>query len=72
MMVASPSTPIKPPMSRGHGERAIDSRNGTARRGYLTAFSPNCSPAKTTTSTNEMTTTPPAAKRYSHNDAGRS
>src|SRR5213592_2998030 len=56
-------TPIAPPTRRGHGERAKGSSQGKARRGYSIAFAPTCSPANRTTSTNEMKTTPPAAKR---------
>src|SRR5579859_5279966 len=57
------STPIAPPIARGQGERATEVSKGTGRRGYSTAFAPTLSPAKITTSTNEMATTPPAAYR---------
>ncbi len=62
-IAASPSTPIVPPTMRGQGERAMGSRNATARRGYWIAFAPTWSPANRTTSTKETTTTPPAANK---------
>src|SRR5207237_939942 len=61
-----------PPVASGHGDRATPTSHGTARRGYAIAFAPTCSPANRTTKTNEMSTTPPAAKRYSASPIGRS
>ena len=61
-----------PPTARGHGDRATPTSQGTARRGYSIAFAPTCSPANNATSTKEMSTTPPAAKRYSASPMGRS
>ena len=69
---ASARTPITPPIAGGHGERPREVSQGTARRGYWTAFSPIFSPAKTTTSTNEITTTNPAATKYRYLEIGRS
>src|SRR6266568_2863741 len=57
------STPTAPPMARGQGERATATSDGSGRRGYSTALAPTLSPAKTTTRTNEIATTPPAAYR---------
>ena len=57
------STPTPPPIARGQRERATKTSDGTGRLGYSTALAPTLSPAKITTRTNEMATTPPAAYR---------
>ena len=63
MTATSASTPIVPPTPRGHGDRAAEVSHADALRGYWIALAPTCSPAKITTSTNEMTTTKPAARK---------
>src|SRR6202521_5505069 len=71
-VVSKPATPINPPTTRGTEERAIGTSDGMGRRGYSSAFDPTWSPATKTTNTNETSTTPPAAKRYSASEIGRS
>ena len=59
----SASVPIVPPAPRGQGVRATAVSHADARRGYWIALAPTCSPPNITTSTNEMTTTKPAARK---------